>query len=451
MNTPIQDPIAHACRLLREAAEELKSGHTLAKTGHDWTGEPEAKAAYDEHRAVADALERWESAIGAGGVEPLRSRQCLHQIAAPAQAAGEYPALSGRTVDELGESQRQAAIAAYRAAHGNDPDFGFAPDRAWIEGAAYVDADRAMRAQPGAAYAELPALFREALAWGMTYGPEIPAHQWDEMRESMVKHYTDRASRGQAPAPAAVAEPSELQAEAAKLAPILHSMVEGGGTDGETDIYADDYGPPDGDVYVYRAAEVLAALAATPATQSAQPPRTTGWLAWGGTAAPPVSGETLVEVKSHDLEPSGPLPARDWDWTLVAAYRLAPKVAPAAVAGPSDEQISNALRAAGFFDTKQSRRDMTAALMAALAAAPTAQPSPVAQGDALDAARYRWLRDPASNVALVLDKRTGYVPADERLPGVGGYHTYEYRAGEELDAAIDAARARLGEKGDSHG
>lgn len=45
MNTPIQDPIAHACRLLREAAEELKSGHTLAETGHDWMGEPEAKAA----------------------------------------------------------------------------------------------------------------------------------------------------------------------------------------------------------------------------------------------------------------------------------------------------------------------------------------------------------------------------------------------------------------------
>lgn len=39
----------------------------------------------------------------------------------------------------------------------------------------------------------LRALFREALAWGMVYGPEIPAHQWDEMRESMVKQYTSRA------------------------------------------------------------------------------------------------------------------------------------------------------------------------------------------------------------------------------------------------------------------
>lgn len=64
-----------------------------------------------------------------------------------------------------------------------------------------------------------------------------------------------------------------------------------------------------------------------------------------------------------------------------------------------------------------------------------------AAGDARDAARYRWLRDPQSDVALVLDKRTGYVPEDERIPGVGGYHTYEYRAGDELDAAIDEAIA----------
>lgn len=58
-----------------------------------------------------------------------------------------------------------------------------------------------------------------------------------------------------------------------------------------------------------------------------------------------------------------------------------------------------------------------------------------------DAERYRWLRDPTTDVALVLDKRTGWVPEDESVPGVGGYHTYEYRAGEELDAAIDAASA----------
>ena len=62
---------------------------------------------------------------------------------------------------------------------------------------------------------------------------------------------------------------------------------------------------------------------------------------------------------------------------------------------------------------------------------------------ARDGMRYRWLRDPQTDVALVLDKRTGYVPVDERFPNVGGYHTYEYRAGEELDAAIDAAMAKI--------
>ncbi|GAB1835939.1 hypothetical protein MyNCGM121_27130 [Achromobacter xylosoxidans] len=60
---------------------------------------------------------------------------------------------------------------------------------------------------------------------------------------------------------------------------------------------------------------------------------------------------------------------------------------------------------------------------------------------AMNGLRYRWLRDPQTDVALVLDKRTGYVPEDESVPGVGGYYMYEYRAGEELDAAIDSAMA----------
>lgn len=56
-----------------------------------------------------------------------------------------------------------------------------------------------------------------------------------------------------------------------------------------------------------------------------------------------------------------------------------------------------------------------------------------------DAERYRWLRSPDTDVSLVIDKRTGWVPPDEHVEGVGGYHTYEYRAGEELDTAIDSA------------
>lgn len=65
-------------------------------------------------------------------------------------------------------------------------------------------------------------------------------------------------------------------------------------------------------------------------------------------------------------------------------------------------------------------------------------PQPAAD-DARDATRYRWLRDPTTDVSLVLDKQTGWVPPDENIRGVGGYYNYEYRAGDELDAAIDAA------------
>jgi hypothetical protein len=36
------------------------------------------------------------------------------------------------------------------------------------------------------------ALFREALAFGLAYGPEIPAHQWDEMREEKVTQLVAR-------------------------------------------------------------------------------------------------------------------------------------------------------------------------------------------------------------------------------------------------------------------
>ena len=50
------------------------------------------------------------------------------------------------------------------------------------------------------------------------------------------------------------------------------------------------------------------------------------------------------------------------------------------------------------------------------------------EGLAKDAGRYRWLRNPDQDVALVLDKMVS--------SGV-----YEYRAGDELDTAIDTAMA----------
>lgn len=66
----ITDPIATAARLLREAAEELRQAHAFPGI-EGWENETDAKAAYDEHMAAAQALEDWEAAVGAGGVQAL--------------------------------------------------------------------------------------------------------------------------------------------------------------------------------------------------------------------------------------------------------------------------------------------------------------------------------------------------------------------------------------------
>lgn len=41
---------------------------------------------------------------------------------------------------------------------------------------------------------ELQALFKEALAFGLVYGPVIPSHQWDEMRDTKAKQLAERAT-----------------------------------------------------------------------------------------------------------------------------------------------------------------------------------------------------------------------------------------------------------------
>ena len=81
--TDKRDPIAHAARLLREAAEELRQAHAY-NNSEGWENKTDAKAAYDEHLAAAQALEDWEAAVGAGGVSgPLMG------IAAPPTAQAE--------------------------------------------------------------------------------------------------------------------------------------------------------------------------------------------------------------------------------------------------------------------------------------------------------------------------------------------------------------------------
>lgn len=71
------DPIAHAARLLRETAEELRQEYTLSSDRNNWRGDCVAKAAYDEHMAAAQALEDWEAAVGAGGVQALSAAPAI--------------------------------------------------------------------------------------------------------------------------------------------------------------------------------------------------------------------------------------------------------------------------------------------------------------------------------------------------------------------------------------
>lgn len=54
--TTTQDPIAHAARLLREAAEELRQAHAYHRS-EGWQGETGAQSAYDVYMAAAQALE----------------------------------------------------------------------------------------------------------------------------------------------------------------------------------------------------------------------------------------------------------------------------------------------------------------------------------------------------------------------------------------------------------
>lgn len=57
-STEWADTLARAAELLRHYAHELQDAHTSRSAPDDWTGGEEAKAAYDEHLAVAEALER---------------------------------------------------------------------------------------------------------------------------------------------------------------------------------------------------------------------------------------------------------------------------------------------------------------------------------------------------------------------------------------------------------
>lgn len=123
------DPIAHAARMLREAAEELRQAHAY-NNSEGWENETDAKAAYDEHLAAAQALEDWEAAVGAGGMQALS--------AAPA----------------IGDELRDTLVAVSAAIAERDDR---AAQKMICEILAASPAPPAeQQTQPGAVYAELP-------------------------------------------------------------------------------------------------------------------------------------------------------------------------------------------------------------------------------------------------------------------------------------------------------
>ncbi|WP_315127019.1 hypothetical protein [Comamonas antarctica] len=83
-NTPT--PASHAARLLREAAEELKQAHTIGGLGEWKTCEPEVRAVYDEHIAVAVALEA-STASHAVNTAPISANVRGIEQAAPQHVA----------------------------------------------------------------------------------------------------------------------------------------------------------------------------------------------------------------------------------------------------------------------------------------------------------------------------------------------------------------------------
>lgn len=121
------------------------------------------------------------------------------------------------------------------------------------------------------------------------------------------------------------------------------------------------------------------------------------------------------------------------------------QAAPAAVAGPSkilekvDTLIASINEAHISKDAEWKRGCFAVAdsvyeqIKDMLAAAPTTQPSPASQEDALDAARYRWLRH-GDNDEKVLKAYTS-------RPSEPGEPTMFLPRTGELDRLIDAARA----------
>lgn len=87
-----------------------------------------------------------------------------------------------KTLYELDPDMRKKATAAYNASHGHAPDYGFAPDRAWIEGWACAAAPQAQADARDAVTEHKPLIARQLGEWHEDDGPVAwwawCGHEW---------------------------------------------------------------------------------------------------------------------------------------------------------------------------------------------------------------------------------------------------------------------------------
>lgn len=178
-----------AARLLREYAEELKRSHTIFSSGAWPEGESEAKAAYEQHIAIASALEAMPA-------------KCLHQIQEPTPVLVAQP-------------QLHAALFAARGALQHMKEGGKPIQSLLNEAIAAIDSVAVTQAAPAAvavpdAVRDADKLLRaEAARLARIYG----SNKWygfSAEKESYLEHLRAAAALAATPAaaPAVLPEPA---------------------------------------------------------------------------------------------------------------------------------------------------------------------------------------------------------------------------------------------------
>lgn len=374
------NPIRNAARLLRESAEELKSCHTLEANGNDWSGEPEAKAIYEEHMNTAEALEEY---------------QAEHFM----RSGNHPPPPEAITRDDTVHGQEYYPAGPMRA---------------------YLEADRAMRAQAAPAAVAVPS---------EDVQKKIQSNTWDHFGDilptlkaiSRGEWYWGMNSR---------CKYIELRIDTRDGGCILYDRDRVRISPEQFAFQAGNAGKMD----AWPAKNQIAAAPQPPAAEQPEQDDDADWEIRGKLAASLTCWHRLTGAEADELvtlakswsAPRPPVAAQE-PVTAQHRFRHPQKTMPdwsvwqpAAIA----DRPSYCIDSQGY--------EVEYRL---LYTHPAPQPAPVVEGDALDAARYRWLRQPR----LAVGHGSIFVLLDDRgKSGSPSKHIFL----DELDAAIDAASAQ---------